>query len=222
MTVTKTYSATEYKSLAPDVQKTAIVRKDFASTVVSTDEDRSLLFVISTNAVDRSLDTIDQSGWELTDYLLNPVVLWVHNLESVPVGRVTKIGIEDKKLKAVVQFAPSDNPAVGSLAEGLYQHYKTGFLSATSVGFNIIESSVSDRWNGAEPGLNITKQTLVELSLVTVPANPQALIERTSNEIPESTMTPDDATKSLKNNNNAMLRARRSRRSASLCLSNRH
>jgi hypothetical protein len=140
------------------------------------EETRSLNFTISTNKVDRSLDSINPDGWDLEAYKKNPVVLWAHDSTRIPPAKATNIGVIGGKLIAKAEFAPKDNPAVGRFAEGLLQLYKGGFLNATSVGFLPIEMHYSD-----EPtrrgGLNFTKQELMEFSLVPVPANSEALLE---------------------------------------------
>jgi len=47
--------------------------------------------VISTDAVDRDGDIIEVDGWEIDNYLANPVVLWAHDYRGVPVGRALEV-----------------------------------------------------------------------------------------------------------------------------------
>jgi HK97 family phage prohead protease len=142
--------------------------------------DRRIKFTISTDAVDLDNDTVNQSGWDLSIFKTNPVVLFMHNSDGFPVGKCVGINVEDGKLKATVEFLPADNPANGPVAEGVYQMCRDGFLSATSVGFLPTSYEISaertdenDWW----PAIDFTAQKLLEFSIVTVPANSEALIE---------------------------------------------
>lgn len=143
---------------------------------VKADQERTLIFTISSSAVDRMGDTIAVEGWKLDKYRTNPVVLWGHDSTDFPVAKSNKIWIEGDKLKSEAEFIPANNPATGKHAEGILQLYKGGFLSATSVGFNPLKYAFTD-----DPqrrfGIDFMEQELLEYSLVTVPANAEALIE---------------------------------------------
>jgi len=67
-------------------------------------DDRRLRFTISTASVDREQDTIAVSGWDLRQYLRNPVVLWGHDAAALPIGRALDVGIEAGALKATVEW----------------------------------------------------------------------------------------------------------------------
>ena len=153
------------------------VRKQFIAEVKSEDDAaRKLSFTISTESIDRDGDKIALDGWRLENYKKNPVVLWAHDYRRPPVGKSTEIWTENGKLKSVTEFVPSDNPATGKFAEGIYQLYKQGFMSATSVGFRPI------KWAWTEDtdrkfGIDFEETELLEYSVVPVPANAEALIE---------------------------------------------
>jgi HK97 family phage prohead protease len=144
-------------------------------------DDRALRFTISTGVVDREQDRIALAGWELANFQRNPVVLWAHDAGRLPIGRAYDLRIEDAALKASIEFIPSDTPEGGQLAEAVYRLARSGFIAATSVGFRPIKWAYTrDQGRGADdwfPGIDFEQQELVELSVVTVPANPEALIE---------------------------------------------
>jgi HK97 family phage prohead protease len=151
------------------------IRGGFIAEVKAESDSRVLTFTISTSSVDRQGDVVSIDGWDLENYLKNPVVLWAHDYSMPPIGRSLKVWKHSGKLKSSVEFAPADNPAIGPFAEGVYQLYKGGFLNATSVGF------LPRKWNWAEDegrkfGIDFTEQELLEYSGVPVPANPEALI----------------------------------------------
>lgn len=134
---------------------------------------REFVFTISTDSIDRQGDRIHQGGWDFGPYLKNPVVLWGHDYRQLPVGRAVSLWVEGNKAKARVEFAPE---AVNPMAEKVYQAYKSGFMSAVSVGF------IPREWKWAEGpdrqyGIDFLKQELLEFSAVTVPANAEALLE---------------------------------------------
>lgn len=142
------------------------------------DNNRSLRFIISSNAVDRDGDTIKQSGWELENYLKNPVVLWAHDSRSPPVAKASDIEIRgNKRLVANAEFVPRE---ISPFADMVYQMYREKFLSATSVGFiplEMEESRDEDRGDGFFMPFDIKRQELLEFSAVPVPSNPEALVQ---------------------------------------------
>ena len=157
------------------------VRKDFFSPAATLVDDRCLRFTISTPAVDRAMDTIDQAGWDLDAYRRNPVVLWSHDSWSLPIGRCIDIGLDGGNLCATVEFVPADMPEVGDRAEAIFRMARDRYLSATSVGFRPLEYDVTDdpaRDDGGWfPGFDFKRQELTEFSICTVPCNPETLID---------------------------------------------
>lgn len=127
-------------------------------------------FVMSTASEDRVGDTIAQAGWRLDSFKANPVLLWGHDSFSPPVGRVTSAVVEDGKLKAKgVEFVPKE---VSEFAWSIGRMVELGFVKAVSVGFRPLKWAFNERG-----GVDFTEQELLELSLVSVPANPEALNE---------------------------------------------
>lgn len=135
---------------------------------VSIDRDLfQIRFVMSTPEIDRHGEIIDQAGWKLDKYLLNPVVLWGHD-QSVPaVGKIVQLEFVNGNLEGTVQFAYKENPD----AKILFDLYAEGYMSAVSVGF------MNNKWMYDEEKdlLTLLENELFELSLVNVPANASAL-----------------------------------------------
>jgi HK97 family phage prohead protease len=143
--------------------------------------DRTIGFTISTGAVDRDMDMIDVKGWRLDNFRKNPVVLWSHRADELPIGKVVDIGRDDRRLHAAVKFLPGGYGAASDLADCVYRMSTDGYLSATSVGFKPIKWDFTDDedrgGDGWFPGIDFAEQELVELSIVCVPSNPEALID---------------------------------------------
>jgi HK97 family phage prohead protease len=179
-------SAANFKSLNRSLKLTkgyglGLYKQMIAPAELVGAEDRALRFTISTGVVDREQDRVALAGWDLANFKRNPVVLWGHDASRLPIGRAFDIRIEDAALKASVEFIPSDTPEAGPFAEAVYRLARGGFIAATSVGFRPIKWEYTrDQGRGADdwfPGIDFEQQELVEFSVVTVPANPEALIE---------------------------------------------
>jgi HK97 family phage prohead protease len=177
-------SATRFKALnrSRNVTRSAVgVYKQMIAPAQQIDDLRQLRFTISTGAVDREQDSIAIAGWDLRQFKRNPVVLWGHDASRLPIGRAFDVAIEGDALKASIEFIPLDTPEGGAFAESVYRLARGGFIAATSVGFRPLEWSYTrDPERGADdwfPGIDFEQQELVELSVVTVPANPEALLD---------------------------------------------
>jgi HK97 family phage prohead protease len=114
--------------------------------------------VATTENLDRYQEVIKLDGWDVEHYRRNPVILWGHDHGKL-IGMATSVEIIDGKMIVKGKFAPTEE---GQEKRKLYE---MGFLRATSVGF--IEKE--------REGNLITKAELLELSFVSVPANPYAL-----------------------------------------------
>lgn len=178
-------SAAQFKlwSKRQQPMRTVGVRKQMIAPVdpVEAGGLRALRFTISSGIVDREQDRIALAGWDLANFARNPVVLWGHDAERLPIGRAFDVRIEDSCLKASVEFVPADIPEAGQFAEAVYRLAQSGFIAATSVGFRPVKwEYTNDPTRGGDdwfPGIDFEQQELVELSIVTVPANPEALID---------------------------------------------
>jgi HK97 family phage prohead protease len=150
------------------------LRRVFETEIKAVDgEARAFDFVISTASVDRYGDTVAVDGWKLSNFRKNPVVLWMHDNSMLPVGKASNIRVEDGKLKARVEFTPAELVRYNDI---VFEMIKGGFLSATSVGFIPLKYAFVD-----DPerrfGIDFQEQELLEFSIVTVPANQEALVE---------------------------------------------
>ncbi len=145
-----------------------ILRKQFLGEVEIA-EGRLVKFVITTGDADRENDVISSQGWDVSNYLKNPVVLFAHDYDSLPVARAISLEQEGDTLIAVAEFASAElNP----MAERVYQMLKQGFLRGASVGFR----PVTFAYNEGRGGVDFAKQELLEFSIVPIPANASALM----------------------------------------------
>ena len=147
-------------------------------TILTKDADNKFHAVFSTADEDRHGDVVEQN-WDLKSYKKNPVYLDSHNYDSIEhiIGRVSNIKSKDGELGGDIEFALR-NPR-GELAHNLAED---GFLNTSSVGF--IPKEFDDKGR-------IIKSELLEISGVSVPANPHALFEKQETET-ETTQEPTE------------------------------
>ena len=147
----------------------------------------------ATRSVDRYGDIIRASGWQLDNFRKNPVLLFAHDSRQPPVGQVPSIEVVGTELIADCLFRPEGD---SQLSDDVWRAVEGGFLRAVSVGFSPtgpVNQLVDE--NGNWTGYEFTSQELLELSVVPVPANPQALAVAKSLGIADATarllFTPD-------------------------------
>ena len=139
------------------------------------EETRTFWAVASSPTVDRQGDLVEPDGWDFANFLKNPVIPWAHDYASPPVARALAVKVDQGRLLFQAQFPTAEEYA---FADTIYRLYKGGYLRAFSVGFAPLESEVAThRVNGrALTGTRYLRQELYEISCVTLPANPEALV----------------------------------------------
>ena len=144
-------------------------------TEVGFDPDGSYNITISTEGVDRDGDVIMANGWDFDNYLKNPVVLLNHNYNSVPIGVTNSIKQQDGN--TIVNFSFREPANEHDSINEVRAAWDQGAFRSASVGFNPLEAEPLDKDNegGMFAPMRFTKQELLEWSIVTIPANPDAL-----------------------------------------------
>jgi HK97 family phage prohead protease len=135
--------------------------------------DEPLLDIVASDeTVDRYREIISASGWVLDNYRNNPVILNNHQYDNIAhtLGRADVTEIRNGALCQRIRWAVDANP----VAAVAFRLYKGGFLRAFSVGFHPLE------WQDMDDPADTcrrkyTKQELLEVSAVSIPANPNAL-----------------------------------------------
>ena len=129
-------------------------------------------FVMSDSTLDRVGDVVDVNGWELDRIKSDPVVLFNHDRNQV-LGRWTDIRVERGKLIGRINWTTSE-------AWPMVRYYRDlvreGILRTVSVGFRAIDKVPLTKDASPHYGpFRFTKSELLECSLVSIPANPNAL-----------------------------------------------
>ena len=154
-----------------------VVRKTHSGEV------HGMEFVLSDESPDRMGDIIMSDGWDLRAFARNPIALWAHRSDQ-PIGRWANLRVEDKSLRGRLALAPAGTAA---RIDEIRKLVEAGILKAVSVGFRSIEDELLDKKNPFS-GLRFLKQELIECSLVSIPANPNALAVAKSLKISPQTL----------------------------------
>jgi hypothetical protein len=142
-------------------------------------EMRTLTIVGSDETTDRDGDVLTVKGWELDNFLKNPVFLYAHNYSSVPIGSALKVikKRDPVRLEFVEKF-PTEG--LYPFADMIFELFNEKILNASSVGF------IPKKWEPLQNkdeadmetfnrGRRYVQQELLELSACPVPSNPNAL-----------------------------------------------
>jgi len=128
------------------------------------------VFTASTESTDREGDVIKADGWVLDNFKSGGVLLWGHNQDKLPVGKVLWVKQKDGELLGKARFNGQTQ-----LSKDVEKLVRMGDLTGISVGFRALESEKTHE------GRMFTKQELLEVSVVNVPANPDAVIHTIKN-----------------------------------------
>lgn len=136
---------------------------------VSVLAERRVKFTVTTDTPDRERDVVSPAGIEFANFERNPTIQWAHDYRSLPVGRAVEILKSGNGIQMVIEFATAElNP----MADTVFRMVKAGFLRACSIGFRPLEWAYDE----TRKGINYVSIELLEVSIVPVPANPDALV----------------------------------------------
>lgn len=125
--------------------------------------EKGMLAVASTAVEDRHGEIVSVEGWDLKNYKKNPVLQWAHDHTVPAIGIAKNLKIEGTGKKARLVFEPVFHEFTEQ-AKALKKMVEEKIINSFSVGFRPLEVD----------GNIYTQQELLEISLVNVPANPEA------------------------------------------------
>lgn len=143
----------------------------FTKQVAPESGDLVLTGYASTWVQDRDLEFVLPSAFDtsLPDYMdKNPIILWQHNMDW-PIGQMRKAEVDDYGLmvEGVVTKPTEKEPEWAHLA---YEKVRRGIVKTFSIG-GYFEREIRDRV------LVITEVELFEVSVVSIPSNPDSIFE---------------------------------------------
>jgi len=155
-------------------------------------EERIVLATITKLMRDRDNEVVISRGVDLTEYEKNPIILVNHNWSSLPVGRALFTNTYDDRIRQKIQFDEDEQ------SKTIFNKYKSKSLRSFSIGFIplkiaeygspefskyadfVIQSGYMDINEVEQTKRFITKSILIENSVVTIPANTDAIAEAIS------------------------------------------
>lgn len=158
--------------------------RTYSSEIRKRNEDtRTLTFVASDGTRDAAGTVLNQENWSLKRYEKNPIIPYQHDVylgwdSSNPDNIIGKgrAYVEDGKLMVDITFETKD---INEKAEKIYKKLLFGSLNAVSVGFLPIGKGSWGKGDEAIDGSNPTYyyagQELLEISVVNIPSNPNAV-----------------------------------------------
>lgn len=168
------------------------INKDLASRKQA-EQSRTITFIASTPNKDRDGDITNSKGWQLDNFIKNPVIGYQHQVVShglcitpdpddiIGVGKNLRLDEEGKLLVDISFEDKETNPK----ADKIFRKVLNGTLSAVSVGFIPIKGQDGEYYRkgnesmGEDPDANyLYGQELLEISVVNVPANADAVALR--------------------------------------------
>lgn len=126
-------------------------------------------FIICDNTLNRKGWRLLVEGIDFEGFLKNPVCVVQHDTWSIPVGKWKNLCVENNQFKGTVEFDKTDEQAVK-----LYWKYIDGYMNAVSLNILPKEESNVDLVAG-QIYPTISKSELLEISLVTVPGQKNAV-----------------------------------------------
>lgn len=127
-------------------------------------EGKAVTFLASTDT-DQASDglVISKDAWDLSRFLKTGApVMWSHRYDLPPIGTASNVRVTDQGLVMDVAF---DETSGDDLARTIAAKVRSGVINACSVGFDVIE----------QVGARVKKARLIELSVVSIGADPNAL-----------------------------------------------
>jgi HK97 family phage prohead protease len=132
---------------------------------------RSVEAVLSSETVDAHGEIVDQGSLKLERFRKNPVVLHMHSMLKV-IGHAENVRLVGGELQARIVFATTE------LANEVFTLFQDGAMRAFSIGFRPGRAA-KEMVKGREV-TRLFDGELLEVSAVSVPSNPDAIVKHKS------------------------------------------
>lgn len=134
------------------------------------DRDDPFVFTMSSDVEDRMGDRVKQN-WRLKDFKRNPISLWMHKSDK-PIGVWEDVGVVQGKLRGRLKMA---DKGTSKFLDTIRSLIEQRILKAVSVGFQSHKQTPLDEQKGHYGPLLLDDNELLECSVVSIPANQEAL-----------------------------------------------
>ena len=140
-------------------------------------DDEGFPWTLSDMTLDRDMERIDPTGWDLKEFRKNPIVLWGHDSWTPAIGMMKNVKKSADEKGALTGTVVFDESGTDPLATMIAAKVRSGILTKGSVGFRTKKIEILD---GARDGTRLIhrEQELMEFSIVNIPSNPNAQVQR--------------------------------------------
>jgi len=177
--------------------------------VVGEPKDRVIRFCISDETRDRYNSVVSARGWQLENYLKNPVMLWSHDSSQPSIAQSRGISFTEeprpfkrdktktgtfRRMWAEAEFA---GPDVYPFADVIFRLYQKKFLRAVSIGWKVLKHEYPKTVEEIDENPDLacltellvgddafTKNEMYEFSGASIPGNPNALMDELACMVP--------------------------------------
>ena len=126
---------------------------------------RTYRVIASTSGIARDGMAIPTEAWQLSAYRANPVLLWAHRRDELPIGTAEVFPTADR-LEAEITFA---EPGLNEFADSVSRMWSAGLLRAVSVGGAVQSTSTEG------DHIRVDQIELLDISVVPVGGDSEAL-----------------------------------------------
>ena len=154
------------------------LKQEFENSVQMTEDERILKFEFSSNDEDYTGDIVHQN-FDLSRFRKNPVFLYNHDADSLPIGKVIEITNEGNRTTGTVEFWLNDSDEstwseTDKLANTVYKQYRDGFLKGVSIRIKPLDFTINPQSKNGK-GLIVKESMLLEVSATSIPMNEDSL-----------------------------------------------
>lgn len=160
-------------------------------------EERTYWFVISDESRDRDGDIVVQSTMKMGNFQKNPIILFAHQYDTLPVAQGVEWKTENGRTKMKIKFADKGTHA---LADDVESCVAQDLLRTVSIGFMVYKSEeLTEEDRKMRPEMQYGRRLhaeLLEVSFAPVPSNANAGRIRAVRELCMKAYTVEDEKKS--------------------------
>jgi len=130
-------------------------------------------FLVTSENIDRQGEIVKSDSYDIEKFMQNPVMFFQHNSYSLPIGKWLEFEKTNDGLMLGGWFHELPDENGNNLSKTIKDYVANEIIVATSIGFRPVEWHV-DRIDNKKI-MVYDKIDLVEVSVVTIGANPEAL-----------------------------------------------
>lgn len=160
-----------------------MIKKIFSNEVrkeIQSDGKEVFWFKVTSEVIDRQNEIVKATSYNIDKFMENPVMFFQHNSFDLPIGLWVDYKIEKNELYLAGWFHQLTDEEGNELSKTVKDYVEKGILKATSIGFQNINSHIERIDN---KNIKVYDEIdLIEVSIVTIGANPDALAKMLNNE----------------------------------------